>query len=353
MKRVILITGAGGNASVGFSKCLTNKKDYLLIGTDSHPSLINFAITDKKYLIPRADSPSYIKVLNEIIRKEKVDFLHVQPDKEIAVISKKRELIKTNILLPEDRSITIAQDKMSTYLVLKENEVPVPKSILISNEGDVDQAFKRLGSPVWCRSNRGAGGKGSLLVKSASVAKSWIEHWDGYGSFMISEYLPGKNLGWDSIWFKGKLVSSYTKERLEYAAASSSPSGISGTSGIIKCVRRSDIEKICMDTILAVDNKPNGIFSVDLKENINGKPYVTEINPGRFLSSSTHFFAESGYNLPLIYIELACGKKTLPKFAYPSGKLLIRSLDAPPLLFGSPEEKRLLTKMTDNYLEIK
>lgn len=352
MKKTILITGAGGNASIGFCRCLLKYKGFLLIGTDTNTSSINFAVTYKKYLVPSPDSANYLEVINKIIEKDKVDFLHAQPDKEIKILSKNREKIKTKILFPNDNSITIAQDKMLTNQILKDNNIPVPASFLIVSEKDVDKAFQKLESPVWFRATKGAGGQGSLLIKFPKIAKSWIEYWNGYGFFMASKYMPGKNLGWDSVWFKGKLIASHTKERLEYAVASSSPSGISGTSGVIKSVKRFDVEEICRAAVLAIDKHPQGVFSVDLKEDTKGNPYVTEINPARFLSSSTHLFAETGYNLPLIYTNLVFGKKPA-KFRYPTGKLLFRHLDAAPLLLNSSYAKILPLKMTDNFLRIK
>ena len=77
----ILCTGAGGPAGINFTMSLRGAPEKLtLVGTDSNEYFLNLAITESKYLVPRAKDPSYIDKLNEIIRKEHIDFLHAQPD---------------------------------------------------------------------------------------------------------------------------------------------------------------------------------------------------------------------------------------------------------------------------------
>ena len=51
---------------------------------------------------------------------------------------------------------------------------------------------------------------------------------------MIQEYLPGQNIAWDSFWYDGKLIASYTRERIEYPFKHISPSGITGTPTVSK-----------------------------------------------------------------------------------------------------------------------
>ena len=53
-----------------------------------------------------------------------------------------------------------------------------------------------------------------------------------------------------------------------------------------------------------------------MKENSRGVPCVTEINPGRFLTTSLLLFAETGYHLPFDYINLALGKRVHKRKPY-------------------------------------
>lgn len=194
----------------------------------------------------------------------------------------------------------------------------------------------------------GAHGKGSLLVTGKEEAKSWINHWNGWGNFTGSEYLPGKNLGFDCVWKDGKFIKGHVKERIAYALAGSVPSGISGTAGTMKSLDRIDVEEVAKAAILALDSHPNGVFAVDLKENEDGKPYITEVNAGRFLTSSLHFFAKVNYPLPYLYLKVAYGENFDFNFPYPKGTYMIRSLDCEPIIFDESYVESLSRKRENN-----
>ena len=67
------------------------------------------------------------------------------------------------------------------------------------------------------------------------------------------------------------------------------------------------MNELASRAVRAVDPKATGVFCVDLKEDEQGRPLVTEINAGRFFTTS-NFFAEAGANMPYEYIRLAYGK---------------------------------------------
>lgn len=353
-KRRILVTGAGGSASIGFCRSLKKTNHYFLIGTDIDSQKILLADVDKKYLVPRADSKDYLRVINQIIRENRVEFLHAQPDVEIKSLVKVRDSLAAKTFLPSLKMVRIAQNKIETQRVLDKNRVPVPKSIVVKERQDIKKAFSLLGKKVWFRAIEGAGGKGSLLINDPKIAFAWIKHWDGFGKFMAARYLPGKNIGWDSVWYKGKLIASHTKERLAYAVAGSSPSGISGTAGSIKSIKRPEVDEIGRKAILSVDSQASGAFGVDLKENNRGRPFVTEINPGRFLTSSLHFFAETGYSLPDLYVRFGMGERVVFKKKPPVGCYMIRSLDALPIIYGEDYLQKIDKGLKSNrFMEVK
>jgi len=331
----ILVTGSGGAASIGFVRCLRKSPEKIfLVGTDCNELFIHFSETDKSFLIPPANSPDYIDVLNEIISREHIEFVHAQPDVEITVLSENRDKVNANLFLPRKDTIKICQDKFRATQIWKRKDIPIANTVLISKETDIEKAFEEMGSPLWIRAIHGAGGKGALLVNKYEHAKAWIDYWSGWGKFMASEYLPGANFGWDGVFKDGELIANFTKQRLEYVLQEASPSGITGTTGVAKIVERHDVCKTAINAIYAIDKNPNGVFSVDLKENKEGIPCVTEINPGRFLTSSLHFFYMVDYLLPYLYVKIAYGEK-LPdtKLKY-TNALLIRGLDTKPKLIN-------------------
>jgi carbamoyl-phosphate synthase large subunit len=293
-------------------------------------------------LVPRAKDPSYVDKLNEIIQTEKIDFLHAQPDVEVEAVSENREKINTCIFLPSKAAVKACQDKLVSAEVWKRKKVPVARTILLRKEGDVDKAFEEFGSPIWIRARHGAGGKGSTPADNRETAVSWIEYWKGRGvgwEFIAQEHLPGRNIAFHSLWKDGELVTSMARVRIEYIYPNLAPSGIMGTPSVQKTIHDKTVNEIGTKAVLAIDSRFNGIASVDLKENGDEVPCVTEINPGRMFTTSYFFSFASKVlrgdfcaNIPYLYMKLAFGENVpkMPKYdVLPADVYWIRHMDAP------------------------
>lgn len=309
----ILLLGAGGSAGINFVKALRLAKEkFYIVGVDPNKYYLEMSPVDKRCVVSkeRGKEKEYIKKLNKIILKEQLVFTHAQPDPEVKILSDYRSAIKSRTLLPSKKAIDIFQDKLLTYKHLYQKMVPVAETKLIKNKETLRKIFTLSNMTVWLRARKGAGGKASLPTQKFEHAKMWIEYWVERGlkwdDFLAHEYLPGKEVSWLSIWKDGKLICSQAKERVEWVQGNVSPSGVAGTTAIQKTVHDDRINEICMKTILAVENNPNGIFVVDTKENSKGIPCVTEVNPGRFFTTSL-FYATLGVNMPLIFVKLGLG----------------------------------------------
>jgi glutathione synthase/RimK-type ligase-like ATP-grasp enzyme len=339
----ILCTGAGGPAGINFVKSLIIAPEKMhIVGTEASEHYLHLAPTETKYLVPRAINPAYIDRLNEIIRKEKIDFLHAQPDVEVEAVSQNREKLGAPVFLPSKNAVLACQDKLESAKVWKKKRVPVAKTVEIRQEKDVDCAFEEFGSPIWIRATSGAGGRGSTPADNEETALSWIKYWKSRGvrwKFIAQEHLPGRNFAFHSVWKDGELVTSMARERVEYIYAYLAPSGIMGTPAVQRTVHNEAVNKISTDAVLAVDSNFSGIASVDLKENKQGVPCVTEINPGRMFTTSFFFsyaskvlFNDYRINIPYLYTKLAY-KEDVPKLekynALPADLYWIRHMDAP------------------------
>jgi carbamoyl-phosphate synthase large subunit len=300
------------------------------------------ALTEKKYQVPRAHDSSYVDVLNEIIRKEKIDFLHAQPDVEVEVVSENREKINANLFLPSKVAVKACQDKLESAKIWRKKNVPVAKIIELHDEDDIKRAFEEFGSPIWVRARHGAGGKGSTPADNMETAVSWIRYWRARKvswDFIAQEHLSGRNVAFHSLWKDGELVVSMARERLEYIYPYLAPSGIMGTPSVQRTVHDETVNEVGVDAVLAVDSGFSGIASVDLKENADGVPCVTEINPGRMFTTSFFFSFASKVlrsdfwaNIPYLYVRLAY-KEPVPKLekfdVLPENVYWIRHMDAP------------------------
>lgn len=342
MKKV-LVTGSGGPAGINFVKSLRIAPEKMLIvGTEANEYFLHLASTDRKYSVPKATSPEYIDTLNEIIRKEYIEFLHAQPDIEVEVVSEYRENLKTNVFLPSKQAVRACQDKLEAARLWKKNNVPVARFMEVRNEQDVEKALAELGSPIWIRATHGAGGLGSTPAPNKEAATSWINYWKARNvdwKFIAQEHLPGRNMAFHSLWKDGELVTSMARERIEYIYPHLAPSGITGTPAVQRTVHDETINKIGTEAVLAIDAKFNGIACVDLKENSKGVPCVTEINAGRMFTTSFFFSYASKKlrgdyyaNIPYLYAKLGFCEHTpnIPRYdILPENIYWIRHIDAP------------------------
>jgi carbamoyl-phosphate synthase large subunit len=121
------------------------------------------------------------------------------------------------------------------------------------------------------------------------------------------------------------------RQRIEYLFGHLFPSGQSSSPSIAMTVHREDVNELATKAVLSIDKKATGIFCVDIKENVRGIPCVTEINAGRFFTTSINF-STAGLNMPYYYVLMGLGlKNKLPKLpqynGLPAGWYWIRLTD--------------------------
>ena len=335
MKR-ILVTGAGGSPATNFVRSLRAAPEKMfLFGTDCHKYYLMRAETDEKCLIPKASEDDYIDVLNYLIKKNKLEFAHIQNDIEMGIISENREKLKIMTFLPKKETVRICLNKFDSYKIWKAAGIKQPHTMLLRNEGDLKKSFETLGNKIWIRDTTGAGGRGSIAVDNFKTAKTWMDFKEGWGKYVAAEYLSPQSITWQSIWKDGELIVAQARLRLYWELAQLAPSGISGATGGGLTVSDRTVDEIAEKAILAIDKKPHGIFSVDLTYDKNNIPNPTEINIGRFFT--THeFFTKAGLNMPYMLVKLAYNEdigKIIKKInPLKEGLLWIRGMDFLPVL---------------------
>ena len=272
MKRV-LVTGSGP-ASTNFMLSLRiAPEDLFLVSTDANAHHLFLSPADRTYLVPPATQKDYLDRLNEVIEEEKIEFVHPQPDIEVLIIGRNRNKVNAITYLPSTRAIEICQDKFTSYVEWKKKGLPVPKSLLIKGERDVERAVEEIGFPMWIRATRGAGGRGSTIAQNERTLRHWVEYWRSRGvkwDFIAQEYLPGRNLAFHSLWRGGELVTSMARERLEYIYPHLSPSGVTGTPAVQRTIHDERVNEIATEAVLAIDPNFTGIACVDLREDREG-----------------------------------------------------------------------------------
>ena len=338
----ILVAGAGGAPTEGVVFSLLKNPNNYVIGMGSEPTDVILSKADKKYYVPYANTNEYKDKLLEILNKEKPDLVHFQNDLEIYHSSLIREEIKatgTKIFMPDHSVIDTCVHKYKSYQAFKKAGVIVPVNITIDTEEDLKRAFKELGDSqgkIWLRdSGIGGGGKGALPTNDYMLAKSWIDHYKGWGDFIAAEMLTPKTVTWLSVWHEGELILAQTRAREGWTHGNRAISGVTGVTKVGVTVSDEQVTQIAINTVKAVSDKPHGIFGVDMAYDKNGIPNPTEINISRFFTT-VRFFTEAGINFPEIFKQLALGEKISIKKGIinplESGLMWVRGMDTEPRL---------------------
>ncbi len=343
-KRTVVLTGCGGIPTQNVAWCLRhNLDDYRIIGVDCDKYHIHLTEGfDRKYLVPRASEGGYVETLNRVIEKEGAEFVHPQPDVEVAALSEARDQLLARTFLPRRSTVSLCHDKYALLQALEKKRIPVARSMLLEEEDDVDRAFQVIGDKIWLRLTRGAGGRGSLPVEDTGLAKKWVQYWNGWGKFSAEEYLPGRNLAWQGLFRRGRLLACVSWERIRYIISHVSPSGITGTPSVARLIDDDRVHRIGEQSIRAIDEMPDGVFGVDLKENAQGVPCVTEVNPGRFFTPS-YMYAKAGYNIVRAYFQVAFDQSVEigPRFSAGNELFWIRGIDANPVMVRMQRNLRI------------
>jgi hypothetical protein len=165
--------------------------------------------------------------------------------------------------------------------------------------------------------------------------------------FTVSEFLPGRDFACQSIWKDGELIIAKTCERLEYLFGENMPAGTSSSPRVGRLCLDERVNQICQRAISGLDPGATGVFAMDLKEDADGSPCVTEINNGRFFMITPVFNEVGRHNMAEIYIRLALGEDYVvnedERFSDigQDTVFLLRSADHEPIILtGSALERR-------------
>jgi carbamoyl-phosphate synthase large subunit len=338
--RRILVTGAAGAPALNYVRSLRmSPEPYYLIGADCSRYQLAAAETDEVHLVPRANEHDYISVLNQIIEETGAELIFAQPDAEVRVLSERRDELNAPMFLPSRDTVKQCHDKYQTYRRWRAAGITVPGTVLVETKGDLEEVMAEHGD-IWLRPATGAAGSGAFHTSDRAQALFWLDSQNGWGRYTAADYLSPDSVTWQSIWKDGHLVVAQGRKRLQWEFADRAPSGITGVTGVGMTVADAAVDAVAMASVRAVDGNPNGIFSVDMTYDRDGLPNPTEINIGRFFTTSL-FFTVAGLNMPYIFTRLAFGEEPPPVARrlnpLPAGLMWVRGMDREPMLLR-PED---------------
>lgn len=351
-KHTVLITGVGGPTPRSFAIALKKYNslghEYSLIATDINPlsvGLYQKHLFDTSYIIPRADASNYWEVIEDIVKKNGIEYAVILPEMEVMAWAKRKltHALPCKVLLPNHLLSTLLVDKarMTEILAPLNN---VPRSVEFDRGiRDFGQVTNTLPFPFWVRSSSGTSGLGSLLIEDEAALKNWISINPMVTTFLASTYLPGRNLACKLLYWEGKLVRSACAERVNYIMAKVAPSGITGNTSFGRLLNEPELvdeARKAMDVLFEYCKAPkHGFFTVDFKEDAKGKPYITEINVRHV--AFTQCFAAGGANFAEDTLRLLSGDESFDMnyrmYEFEKDLIFLRDVDALPILMKEHE----------------
>ncbi len=349
----ILVTGACGVTSrsvvrsLNCSKIFADKCDF--IGTDVcyNEYGIYEGLYKKVYKVPYFNAPNYREIMQKIIDENNIEYAILIPEPEALYWSEHPFDVKFLRIPPKFSKMVLS--KRSLYDTLQEKQY-IPKYQILSR-GDMLASESRveLSYPLWIRdfAEGTTSGKGSLLAENYEDIKAWAVINKHIPYFMLSSYLPGRNLACFTLFNDGKLIKYGVAQRIDYLMGKVSVSGITGNTCKGKLLNDKNVFDVAYDAVTTVATKSgeimNGLVVTDLKEDTNGNPFVTEINIRHVAFTST--FANAGLNFSEYQLLCLMNRQNeIPKgltMEFPQDNCMLRDVDGLPIYLDHYKEIKI------------
>lgn len=349
--KTILITGIGGLTPRSIATIIRKKHpDYKLIGCDIDKKAMGFfmnGLLDEHYVCPRCTSSDYFPWIEELVAKKNIDYAFVQPESEIVEWGnyyEKNGKYPCPVFMGSKLLSVSLKDKSIMADVLEGTEF-IPKTIKVTQDNPrFEDVEKMIGFPCWIRATEGTGGLGSLRLDDISSYKSWLFINSRIPEFTVSEFLTGRHLANQMLYFNGEYVKGAALECAEYVMADIAPSKVTGNTHFGRFLNEDRINKFCDDCIKYIEKKigvqAHGILSFDLKEDKDGNMKVTEVNIRHM--AYTGVMARVGFDLIEDTIKIMedgnCDNvERAQYYHYDKPYVFLRDVDVEPIILESEE----------------
>jgi Biotin carboxylase len=347
--KTILVTGIGGLTPRSITKRIReNHPDYRLIGCDIEKKAMGFfmeGLLDEYFVCPRCTDSEYFPWIERLVAEKHIDYAFVQPESEIVEWGDyydKHGRFPCRVFMGSKLLSESLRDKSIMAELLKGTDF-IPKTIKVTQETPCFEAVEHeIGFPCWIRASEGTGGLGSLRLDDLSSYKSWLFINAGISKFTVSEFLAGRHLANEMLYYNGEYIKGAALECVEYVMANTAPSHVTGNTHFGRFLNEDKINEFCDCCIKYLEKKlgvqAHGILSFDLKEDSGGNLKVTEINIRHM--AYTGVMAQVGIDLIEDTIKIMedgnCDRvERAPYYHYDKPYVFLRDVDVEPIVLES------------------
>ena len=347
--KTILITGIGGLTPRSIAGVIRNNHpNYRLIGCDIEKKAVGFfmkGLLDEYYVCPKCTSPDYFPWIEKLVCTKHIDYAFVQPEAEIVEWGdyyEKNGKFPCPVFMGCKLLSESLRDKSIMAELLEGTEF-IPKTIKVTqNNPRYEDVEKIIGFPCWIRATEGTGGLGSLRLDDLSSYKSWLFINSAIPEFTVSEFLTGRHLANQMLYYNGEYVKGAALECVEYVMANTAPSHVTGNTHFGRLLNEDRINAFCDRCVKYLEQKldvqAHGILSFDLKEDSHGNLKVTEVNIRHM--AYTGVMAQVGFDLIEDTIKIMedgnCDRvEYIPFYHYDKPYVFLRDVDVEPIILES------------------
>lgn len=349
--KTILVTGIGGLTPRSITGIIRkNHPNYRIIGVDINKKAVGFfmeGLLDEYYVCPKCSDPEYFPWIEKLVRDKNIDYAFVQPESEIVAWG---DYCDTNGRFPCPvfmgcKTLSISLKDKAIMAELLEGTEFIPKTIKVTQYNPrYEDVENMIGFPCWIRATHGTGGLGSLKLEDMSSYKSWLFINNQIPEFTVSEFLTGRHLANEMLYYNGEYIKGAALECVEYVMANTAPSKVTGNTAFGRFLNEDRINEFCDRCIKYLEQKlgvpAHGILSFDLKEDKDGNMKVTEVNIRHMAYAGV--MARVGFDLIEDTIRImedgnADRVERAPYYHYEKPYVFLRDVDIEPIILESED----------------
>ncbi|MBN1795541.1 MAG: ATP-grasp domain-containing protein [Sedimentisphaerales bacterium] len=266
MRILLSSVGRRGYLVKFFREALAEKDE--IWGGDGSRYAPAFAYCDKRIILPKVNEPSYIDHLIQLCQKNKIDMIVPLIDPELKVLAAQRDRFfdaDIMVVVSPLQTVQIAFDKYLTYQFGKENDIPVPYTVITVEEANELLAKGIIKWPLVVKPRQGSASKNITCCHNEKQLENAFQ---SCPMPMIQEWMQGKEYGYDIFGDRDyRVISVYCKLKLAMRAGETD-----------KAVSKNDKQLIALGVKIAENLQIFGPIDVDVMVGENG-PKLLEINP--------------------------------------------------------------------------
>jgi len=278
----VLIFPAGEQNSLELHDALSGIVNLTVFGASSIERHGEFVFENYINSLPMINHSNFISVFNEIIRKNKIDIIFPTHDDVITFFAEKKELINAFVIMGDGKTVDICRHKKLISKTFSDCDFnPITYE---SNDNIADY-------PVFIKPDVGQGSVGAKKIENSREIKA-ID----FNTYLVSEYLPGKELTIDCITDKNgnlKYVSPRSRERI--------------LAGICVRGRNESLTNEIQEIAEIINERLSflGAWNFQIKKDKLGKYKLLELSSK--IATSSCLTRALGVNLPLLSVYTVLG----------------------------------------------